>query len=144
MEDLIQALKQCMANTFGMYFQAHAAHWNVEGPDFKQYHDFLQGLYEELFGAVDPLAEYIRTLDAYAPGDITEMMMATSISAMGVKSNPRDIVSSLVNSNNICLLSLMAAYKAADSAGEVGIENFLQDRIAVHQKHGWMLRSMLK
>jgi starvation-inducible DNA-binding protein len=144
MEELIQALRQTLANTFGMYFQAHSGHWNVEGPDFAEYHDFLGELYEELHGAVDPIAEYIRILDAYAPGDISEMMMSTSISAMGIKSNPRDIISSLVDSNNICLLTLMTAFKASEAAGEVGLSDFLTQRINAHQKHAWQMRSMLK
>lgn len=144
MEELIQALRQCLANTFGMYFQAHSGHWNVEGPDFTEYHDFLGELYEELHGAVDPIAEYLRIMDAYAPGDISEMMMSTSISAMGVKSNPRDIVSSLVDSNNIVILTLMTAFKASEAAGEVGLSDFLTQRINAHQKHAWQMRSMLK
>jgi len=60
MEQLQLALKKVLADTFGMYFKAHAYHWNVVGPDFSQYHDFFGKLYEELFGAVDAIAEHIR------------------------------------------------------------------------------------
>jgi len=144
MEELINALRQALANTFGMYFQAHSGHWNVEGPDFAEYHDFLGDLYAELQGAVDPLAEYLRILDVYAPGDLTEMMSATSITAMGVKNNPRDIITALIESNNICLITLMAIFKASEAAGEVGLSDFLTQRINAHQKHGWQMRSMLK
>lgn len=144
MEELINALRQALANTFGMYFQAHSGHWNVEGPDFSEYHDFLGDLYAELQGAVDPLAEYLRILDVYAPGDLTEMMSSTSITAMGVKNNPRDIITALIESNNICLITLMATFKASEAAGEVGLSDFLTQRINAHQKHGWQMRSMLK
>lgn len=137
-------MRQVLANTFGMYFQAHSGHWNIEGPNFYEYHDFLDELYEELHDAVDPIAEYLRVLEAYAPGDLTEMMSMTSITSMGIKSNPRDIITGLIESNNICLVTLMAAFKASEAAGEVGLSDFLTQRIDKHQKHGWMMRSMLK
>lgn len=144
MEDLLQALRQCLANTFGMYFQAHSGHWNVEGADFSEYHDFLGELYTELHSAVDPIAEYLRILDSYAPADLTEMMGMTSINSMGLKIRPPDIIAGLIDSNNICLITLMAAFKASEAAGEVGLSDFLTQRINAHQKHAWQMRSMLK
>ena len=64
---LVDDVKRVQADTFALYSKAHFYHWNVEGPDFVQYHEFLGELYEELFGAVDPLAEHVRKLDSYAP-----------------------------------------------------------------------------
>ena len=144
MENLINALRQALANTFAMYFQAHSGHWNIEGPDFSEYHDFLGELYEELHNAIDPIAEYLRILDVYAPSDITEMLSMASISSTGLKTNPMDIIQGLISSNNVTLITLMAAFKASEAAGEVGLSDFLTQRINAHQKHAWMMRSMTK
>ena len=144
MENLINALRQTLANTFAMYFQAHSGHWNIEGPDFSEYHDFLGELYEELHNAIDPIAEYLRILDVYAPSDITEMLSMASISSTGLKTNPMDIIQGLISSNNVTLITLMAAFKASEAAGEVGLSDFLTQRINAHQKHAWMMRSMTK
>ena len=67
MEELISALRRALADSFVLYFKAHAYHWNVEGINFPQYHDFFAELYQEIHAAIDPMAEQIRTLDAYAP-----------------------------------------------------------------------------
>ena len=63
MDELNTSLKIVMANTYAMYFKAHGFHWNVEGKDFSQFHDFFSGIYQELFAAVDTIAEEIRALD---------------------------------------------------------------------------------
>jgi starvation-inducible DNA-binding protein len=80
MMELVEALKKAQATTFALYLKAHNFHWNVEGPDFAQYHSFLGDFYEEVFGAVDTIAELIRTLDAYAPGSVsyTHLTLPTS------------------------------------------------------------------
>ena len=68
MEQLILQLKRILATSFAMYLKSHNFHWNVEGPDFPEYHEFLGNLYEEVYGSVDEIAEKIRMLGAYAPG----------------------------------------------------------------------------
>ena len=67
MDELVQEMKVTLASTFAFYLKAHGFHWNVEGPNFPQYHDFLGGIWEEAFGAIDLIAEQLRTLGAYAP-----------------------------------------------------------------------------
>ena len=67
MEELATAMKIVLANTYAMYFKAQGHHWNVEGKDFSQMHDFFSGIYEELIGAADTIAEEIRALDVFAP-----------------------------------------------------------------------------
>ena len=73
MEKLIASLKVALGNTFIMYFKAHSYHWNVEGMFFTQFHDFFGDIYEDVYGAVDPLAEELRKLDAYAPISVEEI-----------------------------------------------------------------------
>ena len=65
---LADLLKTYLASTFAYYLKAHYFHWNVEGPDFGELHEFFSNIYEDAFGAVDPIAEYIRTTEEYAPG----------------------------------------------------------------------------
>ena len=141
---LIDELKKVHADAFTFYLKAHFYHWNVEGPDFPQYHDFLQNLYQEVFASVDTFAELIRTLDSYAPGTLTRLKELTTIEETDDVPDAMTMMSRLLQENNILRASLLTAYKTAESTGEVGISNFLQDRIQAHEKHGWMLRSILK
>lgn len=144
MDELVQYLRECLANTFVMYFKAHQFHWNVEGPNFPQYHGFLGDLYEELHGAVDPIAEQIRTLDQYAPTSIAAMLAMSAVVESLSIAQPREMFASLNNDNDIVLLTLTKAYQKAEELGQLGISNFLQDRLTVHEKHGWMLRATIK
>ena len=141
---LIDELKKVHADAFTFYLKAHFYHWNVEGPNFPQYHDFLQNLYQEVFASVDILAELIRTLDSYAPGTLTRLKELTSIEETDDVPDAKTMMTRLLQENNILRASLLTAYTTADTTGEVGISNFLQDRIQAHEKHSWMLRSILK
>lgn len=143
MEELQLALKKALADTFGMYFKAHAYHWNVVGPDFSQYHDFFGKLYEELFDAVDTIAEHVRAIDGIAPNNLTMLKDLSSLQDADPTA-PMDMFSDLLLANNLVLVSLMRAYQLADDADELGLANFIQDRIDIHQKHGWMLKATLK
>ena len=141
---LIDELKKVHADAFTYYLKAHFYHWNVEGPNFPQYHDFLQNLYQEVFASVDTFAELIRTLDSYAPGTLTRLKELTTVEETDDIPDALTMMSRLLMENNILRASLLTAYRTAESTGEVGISNFLQDRIQAHEKHAWMLRSILK
>ena len=141
---LIDELKKVHADAFTFYLKAHYYHWNVEGPNFPQYHVFLQNLYQEVFNSIDTLAELIRTLDSYAPGTLTRLKELTTIEETDDIPDALTMMSRLLMENNIVRASLLTAYTTADTTGEVGIANFLQDRIQAHEKHAWMLRSILK
>ena len=141
---LIDELKKVHADAFTFYLKAHFYHWNVEGSDFPQYHDFLQNLYQEVFASIDSLAELIRTLDSYAPGTLTRLKELTTIEETDDVPDAKTMMTRLFQENNILRASLLTAYTTADTTGEVGISNFLQDRIQAHEKHSWMLRSILK
>jgi starvation-inducible DNA-binding protein len=143
-EELLSSLKQAMADSFVLYYKAHAYHWNVEGADFKQYHDLFAVIYLEIFEAIDTLAEHIRQLDDYAPASLSQLKSLSMISEDDEVVSAMSMVSRLLDANNLTLASLMMAYRAADNATELGLANFIQDRIAAHQKHGWMLKATLK
>ena len=141
---LVDDLKKVQADAFTYYLKAHFYHWNIEGPNFPQYHDFLQNLYQEVFASVDTFAELIRSLDSYAPGTLTRFKELTTIEEAEVVPDAMTMMRNLYDQNNMMLVSLLKAYKLADEEDEIGCANFLQDRIQAHEKHGWMLRSILK
>lgn len=142
MNELQATMQIALANTFVMYFRSHSYHWNVEGTDFAQYHEFFGDLYEELYGAIDPIAEQIRALDAYAPNSIAEMMRYATVGEDTEMQTGMDRFSRLVSVNQGVIDSLNIAFTLA--AGNNGLQNFLADRLDQHAKHGWMLRSFLK
>lgn len=141
---LNESLHKVLAEMFAMYFKAHNYHWNVEGPNFAQYHEFLGDLYEEVHGAIDPLAEHIRTLDVYVRGSMSDVKAVTTISDPKSPTGSLTMMEDLYNDNQKVILSLYEALKDAESANENGIVNYLEERIDIHNKHGWMLRSFNK
>jgi len=144
METLIEIMRKVLADTFAMYLKAHNYHWNVEGPNFPQYHEFFGNLYEELHGAVDPIAEEIRSLDAYAPGSFSRFLELTEIEDETNVPNSREMSLKLLRDNDTVLNTLNVAFKLAEQFDRQGLADFLAGRIDVHNKHAWMLRSITK
>jgi len=143
-EQVVLALNKVMGDTFVMYYKSHSYHWNIEGPDFYEYHTFLQEIYSEIYPAIDTIAEHIRALDAYAPTSLKYIKDYSTIQEDDIVVGAMQMIKNLLDANNVVLLTLMMAYKIAEEAGEIGVSNFLQDRVIQHQKHGWMLKSTLK
>jgi len=144
MNDLIEQMKVTLASTFAFYLKAHGFHWNVEGLNFPQYHEFLGNLYEEVFGSVDPIAEHLRTLESYAPASFARY---TDLSIVKDELNIPSAMTMMVklkDDNQMIIDQLSKTQKLAESNDKMGIANFLQDRMAAHEKHGWMLRSITK
>lgn len=144
MEELINNMKAVLADSFAFYLKLHNFHWNVEGPNFPQYHELFGNLYEEVFSAVDPIAEHIRAVGGYAPGSLSRFSSLTSIQDQVTIISADDMLRVALIDNNKVIISLTIAYKSAEAAEELGLANFLQDRIDIHKKHGWMLRASSK
>ena len=145
MEQLTAALHIALANTFVMYFKAHSYHWNVEGSDFTQYHGFLDDLYNELHDAVDPLSERIRVIGQYSPHSLTDLLSSSTIDEDSDKPRtPREMFTNLQEANDKVIDSLNKVFDLATEAKKQGIANFVADRLDVHAKHGWFLKSLLK
>lgn len=141
MEELQQAVKVVLADTFTMYMKAHGYHWNVIGPNFPFLHEFFGEIYAELWGALDTIAEELRSIQSFAPGTIGRMKELSTITEDEKIPKPDNMVKNLLDANDKILVSLKDAYDKADAAGELGLANFLQDRMDIHKKHGWMLRA---
>jgi starvation-inducible DNA-binding protein len=141
MEELHNALKIVLADTFTMYFKTHSFHWNVIGPNFNEYHAFFGTLYIELHGAVDLIAEQIRAVNSFAPASLNRLDELTRIEEADTIPSADKMFQILINDNNIVMDSLKQSYDLADKNEELGLANFLQDRMGIHKKHGWMLRA---
>jgi starvation-inducible DNA-binding protein len=144
MEQLLQQMRVILGTNFGLYFKSHSFHWNVEGPDFAQYHDFLGDFYTEVFGNVDIIAEKIRMLGAFAPTGLSRMLELSAIEENENIPGPIAMLSELKNDNEKMITQIRAGIVLADQAGEPAISNFLQDLLDQHQKKAWMLRSLTK
>ena len=144
MDQLIQEMKVSLATTFAFYLKAHGFHWNVEGPNFPQYHEFLGDLYEEVFGAVDPIAEHLRTLGAYAPASFLRYKELSLVSDEVNIPAAMSMMKKLTDDNATIIEQLTKTQALAETNKKMGLANFLQDRIDAHEKHGWMLRSITK
>jgi starvation-inducible DNA-binding protein len=144
MEELVSKMKVVLASTFAIYLKAHNFHWNVEGPTFPMFHDFFGDLYQEYFSAVDPIAEEIRTLGAYAPGSFVRYMEDSVVKDEINIPSALSMASKLKEDNMKIIVILKETQKLAEKENAVGLANFLQDRIDRHYKHDWMLRSVTK
>lgn len=144
MEKLIEQMKVILGTTFGLYFKAHSYHWNIEGPDFAQYHGFLGDFYTGVFANIDPIAEHIRALNSYAPTSLSRMLELSDIEETETIPTALAMLSNLRNDNDRYIVHLRAGIVAAEAANEPAVGNFLQDILDKHQKDGWMLRSFTK
>ena len=137
-------LKVLLASSFSFYLKATNFHWNVEGPDFPQYHEFLGNLYTEVYASIDLVAEYIRAMDSYAPGSLTRYSELTIIQDQLMIPKAELMMEELSADNTKMIELLNHCFASAESENQQGIANFIAERIDAHQKHGWMLRSILK
>ena len=144
MEELVQQLKVVFADTVAFGMKAHQYHFNVEGTDFFQYHKFFELIYEEVDGAVDGIGEQIRQIDSYVPFSPRRIIELTQLSDTDVAPEHIVMVRNLYNDNNIILSQLLKTYNLAERYSELGLSNFLQDRIMSHKQHLYMLRATLK
>ena len=144
MEQLIEQMKIILGTNFGLYFKAHAFHWNVEGPNFAEYHGFLGTFYEAVFDQTDSIAEHIRALNSYAPTTLARMSELSKIVFNIAIPAPIVMMSELAQDNDKYIMELRTGIALADAADEPAVGNFSQDILDAHQKHGWMLKSFTR
>jgi starvation-inducible DNA-binding protein len=144
MNELIEALKVALADSYAFSLKAQNYHWNVTGISFAEHHKFFGKLYSEVQEGVDGIAEGIRTLDAFSPGSFTRFKELTTIEDELKIPAVEKMLSNMADDNQKVLESLHKAYMLAEKNMKHGISNYIQDRITAHEKHGWMLRSFKK
>jgi starvation-inducible DNA-binding protein len=137
-------LSRVLADTYTLYLQTHNFHWNVEGPMFNTLHLMFMEQYTELWNALDALAERIRSLGYPAPGTYAEFTKLTSIKeAQGVP-QAMDMVGLLVKGHEAVARTARAVFPTAEKGGDESTVDLLTQRLQVHEKTAWMLRSLLK
>jgi len=142
---LVDDLKTLLATEYAFVIKAQLFHWNVEGPDFAQLHEFFGDIYQEVYdNAIDRTAEYIRILDDYTPGSFERFMELSAIAGQTKIPRARLMIQELLADNQRLIDLLNDAFQAAERENQQGIMDFLAGRIDAHGKHGWMLKSFLK
>lgn len=141
--ELTQVLRQLLANTFFMYYKAHAIHWNLTGIEFAQYHDWFSDAYEGLFGSLDSYAEYLRSIGVKAPAKIADLASLAGPENLTEADSLIVMVSKFDSDNTKMIQMLKLAVPVAAAASEWAIENFLAERLEHHQKMSWQLRAVM-
>jgi starvation-inducible DNA-binding protein len=137
-------MKILLASNFTYYLKAHFFHWSVEGPDFYQYHKFLQKVYEDSYEAVDPIAEFIRTLGEYAPGSLTRYNELTRIQDQTKVPRAQLMLEELLSDSHVMIELLNECFAAATQENKQDIANFIAERLTATNRFIWMLSSFLK
>ena len=141
---LSDLLKQFLASTYAYTVKTQMFHWNVEGPDFSEMHKFFQEIYEDAYGAVDPTAEYIRTLDEYAPGSFERFMELSRIAGQTKIPRTQLMLEELLGDTDTMINLANETFAAAEAENKQDVANFMAERLASHGKYRWQLRSFLK
>lgn len=142
---LISMADKALNDVFGVYLKAHTYHLNIDGSNFPQYHALFGEVYEGLYGSVDDHAEHIRILGGYVMLSPATLARKSSVvedtSAMLA---PRQMLSNLNDELSKLLREMKVLYSTAESAGEVGFANFLQNKIEEFSKLNWKVATTLK
>jgi starvation-inducible DNA-binding protein len=139
------ALSALLADSYSLMAETHLAHWNVEGPAFFELHGAFQKQYEDLFEAVDEVAERIRALGDYSPGGLAVFAKASSIPGAPVGAAPaKDFVAAIIEGNETANESAKKLRDTAEQAHDLETQDLAIKRIQYHDKTLWMLKSYLK
>jgi starvation-inducible DNA-binding protein len=142
-EVVAEDLSRLLADTYTLYLMTQNFHWNVTGPMFTSLHLLFEQLYTELALAVDLIAERIRALDRPAPGTYAEFAALSSVpEPVGVPS-AKDMIRRLAAGQDAVVATARRAFEAAERAGDHPTLDLLTQRLQVHEKNAWMLRSLL-
>ena len=139
---LSDALNEALSNTIVLYFSAHRAHWNVEGVDFREYHDLFEDIYSDTYGSVDSFAENIRKLGDF-PIALSEMEDMAAYEDNSATTSARELAMDLYEKNKTYIEMLKTTFNVSNDANEQGIANFIAERIDMHEKWDWQLRASL-
>jgi starvation-inducible DNA-binding protein len=138
-------LSRLLADTYTLYLTTHNFHWNVTGPMFNTLHTMFMAQYTELWNAVDPIAERIRSLGHPAPGSYAQFGALASIpDAPALPPKALEMVKILVEGHEAVARTARSIFPLADKAGDEPTADLLTQRLAVHEQTAWMLRSLLE
>jgi starvation-inducible DNA-binding protein len=136
-------LGRLLADTYTLYLKTHNFHWNVTGPMFQTLHVMFEEQYTELWQATDLVAERIRALGHPAPGTFREFLASASIAEPEGIPSATDMIRELVAGHEAVARTARAVLPAADKANDQPTVDLLTQRLQIHEKNAWMLRSLL-
>ena len=136
-------LSKLLADTYTLYLKTHNFHWNVEGPMFNTLHLMFETQYNELALAVDAIAERIRALGHPAPGSYAAYAKLSSIKEETGVPKAEEMIRQLVDGQEAVARTARAVFPAAEKAGDEPTADLLTQRLQIHEKTAWMLRSLL-
>jgi len=142
---IADGLSKLLADTYTLYLTTHNFHWNVTGPMFNTLHTMFMMQYTELWNAVDPIAERIRSLGFVAPGSYGQFTKLSSLSDVpATPPKAMEMVKILVKGHEAVARTARATFALADKADDQPTADLLTQRLDVHEKTAWMLRSLLE
>ncbi len=142
---IAQGLSRLLADTYTLYLTTHNFHWNVTGPMFNTLHAMFMTQYTELWAAVDPVAERIRSLGHPAPGSYAQFGKLASVpDAPATPPKALEMVRILVQGHEAVARTARGLFPIADKAGDEPTADLLTQRLTVHEQTAWMLRSLLE
>jgi starvation-inducible DNA-binding protein len=144
MEELIQGMKIALANAYALQLKAQNYHWNVEGPDFVQYHKLFGELYQEISDSVDVFAEEIRALGAYTPGSFSRFTELSQIADEIMVADAMTMISRTLQDLNTCKAQLIPLFELSEQSKTYGLSDFIAGRIDALSKHIWMFSATMK
>ena len=136
-------LSKVLADTYTLYLKTHNYHWNVTGPQFNTLHSMFELQYNELWVAIDVIAERIRSVGEFAPGTYAEYEERSSISVSKGVPTASEMLAQLVEGHEAVARTARKVYPAATKANAQPTADLLTERLEVHEKTAWMLRSMV-
>ncbi len=137
-------LSKMLADSYTLYLMTHNFHWNVTGPLFNTLHLMFMTQYTEQWQALDSIAERIRALGHYAPGTYAQYAELSSISEPSSVPGAEEMIQLLVKGNEAVAKTARAAFKKADGVDDQPTADLLTQRLDIHEKNAWMLRSLLQ
>jgi len=137
-------LSRLLADTYLLYLKTHNFHWNVEGPMFQTLHQMFMDQYTEAWNAIDPIAERIRALGHYAPGSYKQYIKLASVRESDGVPKAEKMVRELIDGQETVARTARTLLPVADQANDQPTLDLLTQRLNIHEKNAWMLRSLLK
>ena len=142
-QQIADGLARLLADSYTLYLKTHNYHWNVTGPQFNTLHTMFEQHYTELAIAVDDIAERIRALGIRAPGSYKEFAELTSVKEGSGKETAEEMIRELVEGQETVVRTAREVFPTAEQANDEPTADLLTQRMQVHEKNAWMLRSML-
>ncbi len=142
-KQIAEGLSRLLADSYTLYLKTHNFHWNVTGPMFATLHTMFETHYTELAVAVDEIAERIRALGVAAPGSYQQFAALSSIDEETGVPSAEDMIRQLTDGQETVVRTARSVFQIVDGTGDEPTADLLTQRMHIHEKNAWMLRSLL-